>query len=204
VFRRGLDPDDHQRQTSLSDQLSDVPWRVVGLAEPRLTPAFLAEAHTESEQRLHEEPSPPKLTRLGLGYGRWHDRSGQLAKVVTEPAGETPRSLSADLLNEVVNDRSESSSAAHREWMAAAPGDDQWVSPGDSPTSLVLDAVEFPARVVRRGSWWAARTIRGEVVITAVGKNLDIEDLRMISVDDMQPYIEARATYLEEVRQGHP
>ena len=88
--------------------------------------------------------------------------------------------------------------------MAAGPGDDQWVSPGDSPTSLVLDAVEFPARVVRRGSWWAARTIRGEVVITAVGKNLDIEDLRMISVDDMQPYIEARATYLEEVRQGHP
>lgn len=65
MFRGQLDPDDHQghcSQPSLADQLSDVPWRVVGLAEPRLNPAFLAEALTQSEQRLHKEPSPPRLT----------------------------------------------------------------------------------------------------------------------------------------------
>lgn len=99
-------------------------------------------------------------------------------KVITQPAGETPRALSADLLNEVVNDLSARSSAGYREGMAARPGDDQWVSPDDSPASLVLDAVEVPARVVRCGSWWAVRTIRGEVVITVVGKSLDIEGLR--------------------------
>jgi hypothetical protein len=203
VLRGEVDPDAHRWRSSLTDQLSDVPWGMVGLAEPQLNPAFMAEAHIQSEQRLDEEPAPPRLTRLGLGYGRWHDRSGQLVKVVTEPARETPRSLSADLLNEVVNDPSERSTAAHREWMAAGPGDDQWVTPDDSPTSLVLDGVEVPARAVRRGSWWAVRTIRGEVVITVVGKSVDIESLRLLSVEELRPYIEARTTYLEEVRQGH-
>jgi hypothetical protein len=204
VFRGPpLDPDEHWRRiTGLdhADELERVPWRLVGLAEPHPQTAVLAEYQFQATWG-NDQRSERRLTRVSLGYGRWHDRAGMLVQVTTEPTTETPRSLRASLLDEVVNDPAEASDDLQAEWLAQRRRHASWVSEDDSPALLEIDADDFPGRVCQDRSWWAARCIRDEVVVTVVGRDTNAAELPLVTVSDLRPYLEGRVQYLRELRE---
>ena len=86
--------------------------------------------------------------------------------------------------------------------MAERRRHESWVTEDDSLTPFQIDAEVLPGRVCEDRSWWAARCIRDDVVVTVVGKEIRLAELQLVTVSDLRPYLEGRIRYLRELRDG--
>jgi hypothetical protein len=159
------------------------PFPVVGLAEPALTPAVLAEY-----QQCDDE-----WEFLGLTFGDQLSAAGPLVSVVTTAPGVDLAPL-AEML------------AAERDrlWALAQVDEPDPVDGTDQDGLLLVDGRRTPARIRREGGTWAARArLDAGTVVTVVGRGVGLGEVRLAAVDSFAPFLDGREAELERLRAAH-
>jgi hypothetical protein len=165
------------------------PFVVFGLAEPRLRPAALAEAGRVDGV----------WDSIGLAYGDWAAPAGPWVMVTTAagradaPDGE----VEADLLRAIDQDRNRI--ASH----AGVDEDGLDEPPSYSRAELAIGDESVTGLVGRQENVWAARVVADGLTVTLVGRGVDLGLVRLDSVPDLAPYLQARSEMLGRLAEYH-
>ncbi len=155
-------------------------FRVVGLVEPVIEPAVLAEIGTVDDA----------WQRVVLSHGNRDAADGPYVVVVCEPAGLVAGEL-PDLLE--------------AEW-TRLPGQSQDAGPGpapapEHPTTLVVDSSPIAARVCGDRRIWVARApLDPFVTVTLIARGVDRYGVRIATVTDLEPMLRTREISLAKLR----
>jgi hypothetical protein len=165
------------------------PFVVFGLTEPQLRPAALAAAGRVNGV----------WDSIGLAYGDWAAPAGPWVMVTTAVgrADAPDPEVQADLLRAIDDDRNRI--AAH----AAVDEDDFDEPPDYSGADLAVGDESIRALVGRQENVWAARVVAGGSTVTLVGRGVDPGSVRLDSVADLAPYMQARSERLGRLAEHH-
>jgi hypothetical protein len=164
-----------RHQAEVEDRVRHCGLPFAGLAEPAPGPGMIAA--TEGGDGI--------LTSVGLCYGDpvRHDRPR--VDVYTSRAAPDLRTLLEDALDQT--------------------DDDTPVAPDAEPTTLVVDDEERPATLLRAGTrLWAASCAHRDAALTVVARDWDRTEVRLVSVPDVEPFLQARAAYIAALQDSGP
>lgn len=190
VMRQVPDPDREEWIARLrerarldADELVPRPgFGVYGLAAPSLRPMALGELVRSD----HEWES------IGLSYGNWAVPAGPWVMVTSsigyarEPEAALFRAIDAEHARIAGQDEEEPA-----EPPAYARAD---LTVGDRPVSAV---------VARHGSVLAARLAVGPVTVTIVSRGVELDQLRLVAVNDLEPYLRGRGEMIGQAVERH-
>ena len=165
------------------------PFVVFGLAEPRLPSAYLAEAGQVNGV----------WESIGLAYGDWAAPAGPWVMVTTRTGrSDVPdREVEADLLRAIDHDRNRIAS------QAGVDEEDLDVPPGSSREYLAVGDENLSGLGARQENVWAARVVADGMIVTLVARGVDSGSVRLDTVADLGPYLQARSDRLALMGEYH-
>lgn len=159
--------------------LAGLPFPVLGLVAPVLSPAVLAGSQLTDDE----------WTAVTLAYGDPDSIAGPFAQVLSAPASEGPLGLDVALEDERLR-------LTERIGIREPSPED--VRFGEEP--LTVDQQTLRALIRDEGTWWAARLrVRGTVV-TLVTRGVPRSDVRLATVPDLAPFVRAADEELARLR----
>ncbi len=169
---------DHVRQVLRQP----VPFPVMGLSHPALTPSRLVEI----------EETAGDVHRLSLGYG---DALGSAGRFVLTVSGRPDRTLDdlADLIAaEAVRLGEEVTQDPPTAPELTPAGGLQLNVPMEADGLIVVEGLPVPAHLRRQGRLWAGHiTVSPGRVVTVVARGVDPGTLQLGEVADLRPYVNA-------------
>jgi hypothetical protein len=165
------------------------PFVVFGLAEPQLRPAYLAQAGRVNGA----------WESIGLAYGDWAAPAGPWVLVTTSTgqADAPDDDVEAELLRAIDHDR-------NRIAARAGVDEDDFDEPPDySRGDLAVGDENVSGLVGRQGNVWAARVAADGPLVTLVVRGVDPGSVRLESVADLAPYLQARSERLARLAEHH-
>jgi hypothetical protein len=167
-------------QAALEDHVRGSGLPLLGLAEPAPLPRMLGDAAvsdgvTESVGLAYGDPMQPDGPLVQVHCARWQDST-------------VPPDL-RDLLEQELD----------------RIGDDSPVQEADEQVTLTVDGRPSPAVVLRAGPrFWAARCAHDGAEVTVVARDWELGSTRLVSVPDVEPFLQGRRAYLAELRAAPP
>lgn len=171
------------RELARGDAEAMVPrpgFAVLGLAEPVLRPAVLAESGQVNGD----------WETITLAYGDWTAAAGPYLAVRTAAGPHVGHHPEAELLRAIDSERNR---------IAAHAGVDE-EEPASPPRYAPASLPAGEALVCRHGDLWAARLPgTGGVTVTVTGRGVDPAAVRLEPAGDLRPYFEARNEVLGQL-----
>jgi len=69
-----------------------------------------------------------------------------------------------------------------------------------SKASIPVDGHRIDFDRLEEADDWVARAVVGDLVVTIEGHRFDVESVRLVTVDDVEPYIEGSRRFFQEER----
>lgn len=159
-----------------------VPFRVMGLAHPALTPSRLVEVD-------HSEDT---VERLSLGYGDVLGSAGRFVLVVSGPPDRELDDLAGLIEAEAVRLGEEVTQDPPTAPELTPAGGLRLNIPMEADGLIVVEGLPVPAHLRRQGRLWAAHiTASPGRVVTVVARGVDPGTLQLSQVADLRPYLNA-------------
>ena len=177
---------DQLEQAWRADLLAGRPFPVFGLLAPQLTPALLTEFGT----------SDGLWERITLSFGDYLSPSGPYLEVTTVNSAvvSTPLDDAVEAELDRVADPAEEADDP-------APA----IVTDPEPRELWVADTREPARIaVGPHQIWSARATVAGVTLCVTGRGIALDQVHLVTVDDLAPYLEARDAELARQRDGVP
>jgi hypothetical protein len=166
-----------------ADELVPRPgFGVYGLAAPALQPMALGECAQSGRE----------WESIGLTYGNWAAPAGPWV-MVTSSIGYA-REPEAALFGAI--DAEHARRADQDEEEPAEP-------PAYARAELTVGDHPVSALVARHGNVLAARLTAGPVTVTIVSRGVELDQLRLVAVNDLEPYLRGRSEMIGQMVEHH-
>ncbi|HEX4091582.1 MAG TPA: hypothetical protein VHZ33_22950 [Trebonia sp.] len=166
---------------------------IYGLAAPALTPAAVTES-----TRIDGEWSS-----ITIAYGPWDEATGPYLAVTTTAAGSwaEPVAASATTLDDDAAEEALRFAVEEELARTATGGETEETESAEPPVVTRETLPAGPALVCRSGTVWAAGLRPADpaarVVVSIVGRGVAPESVRLQTVQDLRPMVEARNAMID-------
>jgi hypothetical protein len=192
-----------RRAAARDDRLREEMWRHLPFEPFGLPPTWQGERWARGTSW-----SGSVVSSVELAFGREGDDNGPLLRVGTasndRPARRSLRTAAEELwwsAREMPHGLSPEQMAGwHRrtERDLAARAEPRW-----SPLVLPVDGRPVRFDVLAEGRWWVARREADDRSITIWGRSWPIDELELVTVADIEPYVEGWRRLMERLRKEH-
>jgi hypothetical protein len=135
---------------------------------------------------------------LSLGHGPWL-ADGAILRVQSEAPGLAQGRSELQWIGELLwrqgaSDIDQAIDRFRTEWDVGNGIEGE--RPVEAVAEILIDGTSVPFRVLRRGRSWVAGATRPDVWITIDGDGFDIDEVELVTVRDLRPYIEGTRSHL--------